>query len=194
MGDSIFGFLGKDFVILVADTTQARSILVMKGDEDKIFKVDSHKLMAAAGPPGDRIQFLEYIEKNLTLYALRTGNPLSTKAAVTFTRGELASALRSSPYQVNILFGGYDQDEGPSLYFLDYLASLHKMNFACHGYAGYFLLSILDRHWKEGMTVEESLKLVKYCTDQLKSRFVLNSVNFEIKMIDKNGIQVLPNN
>lgn len=46
--------------------------------------------------------------------------------------------------------GGYDKENGPELYFMDYLASSVKVPFACHGYGGYLSLSIMDRYYKEG--------------------------------------------
>eukprot|EP00971_Amphidinium_carterae_P136968 2714324-Amphidinium_carterae.1 len=39
-----------------------------------------------------------------------TGYPLTTKAAANFTRNELAHALRSGPYQVDLLVAGIDAD------------------------------------------------------------------------------------
>lgn len=38
------------------------------------------------------------------------------------------------PYQVNILLAGYDEKSGASLYWMDYLATMHKMNIAGTGY------------------------------------------------------------
>lgn len=35
---------------------------------------------------------------------------------------------------MNLLIAGWDAAAGPSLYFLDYLACLHKMSVAAHGY------------------------------------------------------------
>ena len=86
------------------------------------------------------------------------------------TPQQLADALRKAPYQVNVLIGGVDKAPAaagaggagagaggaggsaakavPGLYFMDYMASLHKMNYAAHGYAGYFLYALLDRHWE----------------------------------------------
>ena len=43
--------------------------------------------------------------------------------------------------------GGYDADDGASLYFCDYMASLHKVPFGAHGYCSNFCLSIFDREW-----------------------------------------------
>lgn len=48
-----------------------------------------------------------------------------------------------------MLLAGYDEHVGPSLYYLDYLATLHKMDFSALGYASFFVLSTLDRHWKK---------------------------------------------
>lgn len=53
------------------------------------------------------------------------------------------------PYNANMLLAGYDEHVGPSLYYLDYLATLHKMDFSALGYASFFVLSTLDRHWKK---------------------------------------------
>lgn len=39
-----------------------------------------------------------------------------------------------SPYQCNLLIAGYDEGVGPSLYWLDYLATLHKVNTGGTGY------------------------------------------------------------
>ena len=39
-----------------------------------------------------------------------------------------------SPYQCNLLVAGYDKDVGASLYWLDYLATLHKVNTGGTGY------------------------------------------------------------
>ncbi len=126
MGDSIFGLVGKDYVLLVADAVQARSIVVLTEFEDKILPLDSHKLFAMSGEHGDRIQFSQYIQKNMALYFYRNNMQLSTDAAASFTRRQLADALRQNPYQVNVLLGGFDK-EGPSLYFIDYLAAMHKV-------------------------------------------------------------------
>ena len=39
-----------------------------------------------------------------------------------------------NPYQTNLLVAGYDEDAGAELYWLDYLATMHKMNIAGTGY------------------------------------------------------------
>lgn len=50
--ETSIGITGKDYVIIAADTTAARSIVKMKIDEDKIKQVSPQLLMAYSGEPG----------------------------------------------------------------------------------------------------------------------------------------------
>jgi len=191
MGDCLIGLVGADYVLIAAETNQGRSIVRMKSDEDKIYPLDKHKMIGASGPSGDRAQFIEYIKRNIILYELRQNIPLSTSAAANFTREELASALRQNPYQVNLLLGGFDDKEGASLYFMDYLAALHKMDFACQGYAGYFLLGLLDKIYQKGMNLDDGMKVMHACIQQMQTRFALNVSSWIIKIVDKEGVRVV---
>jgi 20S proteasome alpha/beta subunit len=94
-----FGLKGKDYVIVACDGHVDFSIINFKKDEDKIrvvralsrlsntsIQIDNNKIFATAGPQAERTQFIEYIEKNINLYQLKTGVKLSTRAAAHFTR------------------------------------------------------------------------------------------------------------
>ena len=59
------------------------------------------------------------------------------------------------------MIAGYDQTEGPLLYFIDYLSSSIKTPFAMHGYGQYFGLSICDRYYKENMNEDEAIHLLR---------------------------------
>ena len=54
-----------------------------------------------------RVQFTEYIQKNVALYQFRNGIPLTTSAAANFTRGELATALRKVSILISLLSLGF---------------------------------------------------------------------------------------
>lgn len=44
---------------------------------------------------------------------------------------------------VNIILAGYDKETGPSLYYIDYIATLHKVDKAAFGYGSYFSLAMI---------------------------------------------------
>jgi len=196
MTDALIGFVGKDYVILAADRTASRSIVNFKHDEDKILQLDKNKLMAMAGPQGDRTAFGEYIQKNLHLYQFRTGLSLSTKAAASWTRTQLAEFLRSDPYQVDSLIAGFDTTldkdaQGPQLFFMDYLASMHPVTKGCQGYVGHFLNAMLDRYWIKDLSEAEGIELIKKCIAEIHLRFFIAKPKFLVKIIDKNGIRII---
>ncbi|KAL2933729.1 Proteasome subunit beta type-2-A [Bienertia sinuspersici] len=92
-----------------------------------------------------------------------------------------------NPYSVNILLAGYDNESGPSLYFIDYIATLHKVDKAAFGYGSYFSLSMMDRHYHKDMSLDEAIKLVDECIAEIKTRLVVAPPNFVIKIVDKDG-------
>lgn len=148
--------------------------------------------MATIGDAGDSNQFTEFISKNIALYKMRNGYELSPKAAAHFTRRNLADYLRSrTPYQVNMFLGGYDEKEGPELHFIDYLANAKSLPFGAQGYGGFFSASILDRYYHSKITEAEAYDIMKKCVVEIQKRLIVNLKNFNVIVIDKNGIKSL---
>uniref|UniRef100_U5EV66 Proteasome subunit beta n=1 Tax=Corethrella appendiculata TaxID=1370023 RepID=U5EV66_9DIPT len=190
--ETLLGVKGPDFVMLAADCTHAHSIMVLKDDESKIYKVSDKILMAAMGEAGDRVQFVEYISKNILLYKMRNGYDLGPKSAGHFTRKNLADYLRSrTPYHVNLLVGGYDETDGAQLHYIDYLANSLPVSYAAHGYGGMFSASIFDRYHHEKINQEEAYDILKKCVAEVQKRLIINLPNFKVTVIDKNGIKEL---
>merc|ERR1712212_910785 len=178
--DCLIGNKFNDFVLMAADTSALHSIMVLKDDEDKLYKLSTNLLMAVAGEAGDTTQFSEYIAKNIQLYKMRNGYELAPSAAVHFTRHTLATALRPrDPYMVNSLIGGFDPIENTSeLFYMDYLAAAVPVKFYCFGYGGMFSLSILDKEYRPDMSQDEAYELVKKCAAEIKRRFIVNLPKF----------------
>jgi len=76
-------------------------------------------------------------------------------------------------------------------YFMDYMASMQKLDKGGHGYGGMFCNSLLDAHWKPGMTEAEGLALMDLCIKELHTRFMISLPNWTIKVANKDGIKVL---
>ena len=72
---------------------------------------------------------------------------------------------------------------------MDYLANFSRVKFGAHGYAGAFISSVFDREYKENMTEEEGVEVIKKCIHELKSRFLISQPNFTVKVVNKDGIK-----
>ena len=228
--ECLIGLVGGDYAMIAADMNAGRSIMVFNQEADRIMEMDSHKLLGVCGDPADCVNEPQFFQKNLNLYALRNAEKqLSTHATANYMRGEKSANLRKGMKQVDMLLCGFDEGKGPSLYFIDYLASMQKLNVAGHGYGGMFVnrrapppaprraaarcaprfrpprraprnprsrplarpRSLLDAHWKEGMTEEEGMHLMKLCIAEINTRFMINMPNWVIKVVDKNGVRTL---
>jgi 20S proteasome subunit beta 4 len=188
--ECLFGLVGEGFTLLVSDKLSARSIVVMKSDEDRTRDLGPTLGACFSGEPGDAVRFTEYIQRNICLYKMRHDIELGTSAAVSFIRNELAEFLRSrTPYATNLLVGGWDARDGAQLYWIDYLASSTKVPFAAHGYGAYFLLSVFDRYYRKHMDLKEAKELIRKCIHELQTRFIVNLPKFIIKQIDSDGIR-----
>eukprot|EP00123_Amoebidium_parasiticum_P022716 comp9335_c0_seq1/m.4414 comp9335_c0_seq1/g.4414 ORF comp9335_c0_seq1/g.4414 comp9335_c0_seq1/m.4414 type:complete len:194 (-) comp9335_c0_seq1:67-648(-) len=188
--DFLIGITGKDFTLVAADKMAARSILVMKSDQEKMLPLGDHTIILLAGEQGDCTNFGEYIQANVRLYAMKNGTPLSTHAIANFTRGELAKSIRSrSPYQCQVLIGGYEGTGEAVLYWLDYLGTMTKVPFAAHGYGSNFTLGLLDRKYKPDITLDEAVSALKACFAELKTRFLINLSDYTVRVVDKDGVR-----
>ncbi|MEW5310457.1 MAG: hypothetical protein WDW38_002254 [Sanguina aurantia] len=185
--DFFVGIKGKDFVMVCCDTSAVNSIITIKQDEDKIIPIDDHKVFCLSGEAGDRVNFTEFIIANTKLYSLTNSMKLSTKAVANYTRGELATALR----KCNLLVAGYDEGVGPSLYWMDYLATLSKVNTGGTGYGAMFTMSIFDKMWHPELTQDQAVAMMDAGIEEVKRRLVVAPAHYIIKVVDKDGIRTV---
>jgi len=113
------------------------------------------------------------MQKNIHLKKYKTGIKLTVKESANLIRTEMAIALRKSPFFANVLIAGFDE-EGPHLYWIDYLAAMIKVSKGAQGYAGYFLGGLLEARWKPDLTYEEGIKIIKECINELDKRFLVS--------------------
>lgn len=189
--DSAFGIIGKNFVILASDTMCPRGLVKQKNDIDKIIEIGNKKMIIVSGNSGDVSFFVDFVQKTLQLYTLKTGFSLSTHSVANFLRKELAQSFRKGSLNINLIIAGYDDLIGVSLYYLDYTGNLQRMNHCILGYASLFISSTLERNYKPELSIEEGITLLLKCIFVLKKRFIINYSNFVFKIIDQKGSRPL---
>ena len=191
--DIIMGIRVQDCVMLASSKAVTRGISVLKDSDDKTRVLSPHTLMSFTGEPGDTVQFAEYIQANMQLFAIRDNDELSPQAVSSFVRHELATSIRSRrPYQVNVLIGGFNtRTNAPELYQIDYLGTKVELPYAAHGYTGFYTFSLLDRHYRPDMSEKEGLQLLRQCVDELQKRMPIDFKGVIVKVVDKDGIRVV---
>ena len=185
--DSLFAIKGSDFVLVCSETTVMHSIFKLQHDQSKSYQLDDNVLLSLSGDNADRDKFGSFIERNIQFLKFKNNSPLTVTEIANFTRTKLAELLRKSPYQVSSLISGFDKN-GPKLFWLDYLGTLGEVNYGAHGYAAYFVNSILSNSYRPGLKEEDCVEVAHNCVKQLRQRFMMAQDKFVIMKVDKNGI------
>ena len=186
--DSLFAIKGADFVLVCSENTVMHSIFKLKADQSKSYSLDDNVLLSLSGDNADRDKFGNFIERNIQFLKFKNSSSLTVDEIANFTRSKLAELLRKSPYQVSSLVSGYDKS-GPRLYWLDYLGTMGEVDYGAHGYAAYFVSSVMSNFYKPGLNENETIEIAKRCIAELRQRFLMAQDNFIIQIVDKNGIR-----
>jgi 20S proteasome subunit beta 4 len=189
--DSAIGLVGKDFALLVSDTLCSKSLVNQRTDIDKIIEIGNKKIVLISGDSGDISNFVDFIQKTVQLYTLKTGYSLSTHSVANFLKHELSQSFRKGGLNVNLVIAGYDEQIGISLFYLDYTGNLQRMNYCIQGYASLFISSTLERNFKSHLNIKDAIILIMKCIQILRKRFIINHSNFLVKIVDKKGSRIL---
>ncbi|CAE7209627.1 unnamed protein product [Rhizoctonia solani] len=188
---------GADYVLVASDMSAARSIVRMKSNEDKTKILGPNLVMAYSGEPGDTVQFAEYVERNLRLYQMRYVHPLRPPSAAAWIRRSVADSIRSRhPYSAS----GIDLAESPvhapdgpkgrpSLYWIDFFGTLAEVPFAAHGYASYFVLSLLDRYHNPQANLQEGIETLRRAIAEVQKRLIVGLENWSVKLVTRDGVK-----
>ena len=192
--DCVFAIQGPDFVLLAGDRAcVSNSIIKFQDTDHKILKLSKNQMLACVGEAYDKKNFAKLIKANMEYYFFQNGQRLTTDETAAYLRKELSEGIRSNdPHQCNCLIAGYDSD-GPKLYWLDYLGSYAKLLKAAHGYGAYFLYGLMDNYYKKNLSLDEGEEIIKKCINELKTRFSINMVDFDVFKITKAGIEDISN-
>ena len=191
--DCVFGIQGNDYILLAGDRASvSNSIIKLQDTDHKILKLTDNQMIACVGEAYDKKNFSKYIKANMENYYFQNGQRLTTDETAAYIRKELAEGIRSTPHQCNCLVAGFDVD-GPKLYWLDYLGSYAKLLKAAHGYGAYFLYGLMDNFYKKDLSLKDGEMIITKCINELKTRFSINMVDFDVFKITKEGIEDISN-
>lgn len=60
---------------------------------------------------------------------------------------------------------------------------IDQVPYGAHGYGSNFTLSVMDRDYVKGLSVDEAVAIIEKCIKELHTRFLIAQTNFVIKVI-----------
>ena len=177
-GTTAIGIVCKDGVILLADK-RINEPLIVPSSVEKVFQVDEHIAATASGILSDGRILIDRARLMAQQHRVTYDGPIDTSSLVK----EICDIKQSftqfggaRPFGVSILFAGVDLE--PELYLTDPTGIYFRYKATAIGEAETEIKEILNKEYKETMSVEDGLVLA------IKALKKVLGKDFDIKRID----------
>jgi len=187
-GTTTIGIVVNDAVILAADHRATEGFLVASKTAQKIHKVNKNIAMTIAGSVADAQYLIDLMVAEATLYELEHSRPPYVNTIVKILANELFRSKYPMPYEVQHIVGGVDA-EGPKLYDVGGDGSILKETYTSTGSGSLYAYGVLEDRYKEGMSIEEGVELVKTAVRAAISRDLFTGNGVSVFIITKDGIE-----
>ncbi|NLZ29919.1 MAG: archaeal proteasome endopeptidase complex subunit beta [Methanomicrobiales archaeon] len=158
-GTTTVGLIFKDGVVLATEMRATMGNLIASKRAKKIYKITPRIAMTTAGGVGDAQQLVRILQVECSLYEMRRGKTMSVGAASTLLSNYL-NQNRYYPYYVQLLMGGFDDDNGPSVYSVDALGGVSREDeIVATGSGSPIAYGVLEDQFRPDMSEEEAKDL-----------------------------------
>jgi len=189
-GTTTIGLKIKDGVILATESQATAGNYVATKRADKLFKLMDHIGITISGGVADCQYLVRLLQAYLRLRELEFDKKVSVQSAVSLL-SSLMFQNRFFPYYSMLIIGGYD-DTGPHIYSLDFFGSIiEEKKFISVGSGSILAIGVLETDWKEDLSENEGINLVKNALESARRRDSASGGKFQIAVIDKNGFRMI---
>jgi proteasome beta subunit len=176
-------------VVVATDTRVTMGNYIAHHKGKKLHQIDRHLAMTIAGSVADAQNVIDIAKYYAAMYRMDHEKRIPVSAASRLLANVFFNQ-RYFPLVAQIILAGYDE-AGPSLYNIDYFGSLTSEKYTSTGSGSPIVLGILEADYKEGMTVDDTVRLaVKGVTSAMK-RDTYSGDSFDVAVIDKDGFREL---
>lgn len=157
-GTTIAGVVCSDCVVLGADTRSTTGNIVADKNCEKIHYIAPNIYCCGAGTAADTESTTALIASKLALHRLATGRQSRLSTAECQLRHYLFKYM--GYVGAHLILGGIDIN-GPQLYMIHNHGSGNRLPYATMGSGSLAAMSVLETGYKDNMTMEEGMDLVK---------------------------------
>jgi 20S proteasome subunit beta 4 len=186
--EALVGLKGRDFVLVSAESSVMNSYLVIKRKDDKFSDLNESVSLVYNGDQGDAFRTAKFVVEDLKYRQLESNLKINPKVVSCSIQNKIYEKLRVNPLKCGFLVGGMSCNN-PELYSIDNYGASFKENFIAMGMGIYFCYGILDNNYKEDLSQEEGIEIIKKCYKVLKERCSLNIEGVTIKVVSNSGIE-----
>ena len=193
-GTTILGIVCKNGVVMAADRQTTAGTVVHHKDKRKVIQLNDYLVFSGAGLAAAVDRIKKVLPAELKLKELRSKSRPSVKQAANLLSAIIYSTIRQPsmiPDQMAVLIAGFNEDDSTELYTIDPAGSIKEIKTydASFGSGMPYILGLLERQYKEEMTMEEGVELAKEALKSSTQRDIGSGHGIDIFTITKKGIK-----
>jgi len=193
-GTTILGIICKDGIVMAADRQVTAGTIIMSKKEKKVFQVNDYLVVSGCGIAADIQRIPKILAAELRLKELRSKTRPSVEEAATLLANMSYNGIRQPsmiPQQAGFLLGGLNEEGTYQLYSIEPAGGIMKVEDydANFGSGMPYVLGLLERQYKKGMSVEEGVKLAIESIKSSTQRDVGSGFGIDVFTITKSGIK-----
>lgn len=193
-GTTILGIVCKDGVVMAGDRQTTAGNLVFNKRAEKVIRINDYLLVSWTGGVADSQRLRKLIAAELKLKELRAKSRPSVKQAANLTATITYSQVRQPsmiPSIVGSLIGGFNEDGTFELYTVEPAGGIIKIEDydANFGSGMPYVLGLLERQYKKGLSVKEGVELAKEAIKSSTQRDIGSGYGIDVFTITKDGIK-----
>lgn len=193
-GTTIVGIVCKDGVVLASDRQSTAGNIVMDKESEKIIPVNNYLAIASTGLISDIQRAVKYTAAELKIKELRTKCRPSVKQGANLLANIIYQSIRQPTmlqFMVGSIVGGFNEDGTCELYSIDPSGAIKQIKDydANFGSGMPFVLGLLERQYKKGISVAEGIKLAVETIKSSTQRDTGSGFGIDVYSITKDGIK-----
>jgi len=187
-GTTTVGLIAKDCVVLASDQRATMGFLIASKTAQKIYKITNRIGATIAGSVADAQAIMDLLRAESKLFEIQRGRPIRVKALTRLLSNIMFQARGG--YMLQCLVGGFD-DEGPQVFYTDYIGSVLPDKFTATGSGSPIALGVLEAEYKDDLPKKKAIEVAVRSVAAAIERDAASGNAILVSIIDKDGYQVL---
>lgn len=188
-GTTTVGLIAKDCTVLASDTRATMGFLIASKTAQKIYKITDRIGATIAGSVADAQNIMDLLRAESKLFEIQRGRPMRVKALTRLLSNIMFSGR--GYYLLQCVVGGLD-DDGPQVYYNDYIGSVLSDKYVATGSGSPVALGVLEDDYKDDLTKQKAIELAVRAVAAAIERDAASGNSILVSVIDKDGYQELP--
>lgn len=185
-GTTTLGMVAKDCVVLASDQRATMGFLIANKTAQKVYKITDRIGATIAGSVADAQSMMDLLRAEAKLFEIQRGRPMRVKALTRLLSNIMFQARGG--YLLQCLVGGFD-DEGPQVFYSDYIGSVLPDKFTSTGSGSPIALGVLESEYKDDLPKKKAIEIAVRAVAAAIERDAASGNSILVSVIDKDGYQ-----